>query len=170
MATKVLPTEYLGANYSGNGSTGVVSFDVDDFVTSANITASEVAETGSIDPANLVTGLTYTITTLGNTDWQAIGAPTGAAVGTTFTATGQAGAGTTGVAKSGDYRRLLLAILEQSFQKYSTYAAAGTAPLKMVIGRTNVVADQTAAAAVVTRTYTVTFSVDLNTVEVAEEA
>ena len=170
MATKVLPSEYLGASYDGDGSTGIVEFDINDFVASANIEDAEVAETASIDPENLVVGLTYTITTLGDTDWQALVAPVGAAVGTTFTATGQAGAGTTGVVKSGDFRRLLLAILEQAYQKYTTYVAAATAPLKMVVGRTNVVADQTAAAAVVTRTYTVTFSVDLNTVEVAEEA
>lgn len=170
MATKLLPTEYLGANYSGDGSTGVVSFDIDDFVAAAGLAKAELPETGSIDPANLVTGLTYTITTLGNTNWQNIGAPAGAAVGTTFTATGQSVAGTTGVAKSGDIRRLMLGILEQVFQKYSEYTTAGTAPLKMLIQRSSIIENQTSASTVVTRTYTVTFQTDLNTIEVVEEA
>jgi hypothetical protein len=170
MATKLLPTEYLGANYSGDGSTGVVSFDIDDFVAAAGLAKAEIPETGSIDPENLVTGLTYTITTLGDTDWTSLGCPGVPGVGSTFTASDQAPAGTTGVAKSGDIRRLMLGILEQVFQKYTEYVTAGTAPLKMVIARDSVVSNQAAASTVVTRTYTVTFQTDLNTIEVVEEA
>lgn len=58
-----------------------------------------VATTASIDPANAVVGVALRITTLGDTDWQAMGAPAGAVVGTVFTPTAAAGAGTTGEAQ-----------------------------------------------------------------------
>ena len=47
-----------------------------------------------IDPANAVAGVALQIVALGDTDWQSIGAPAGAAVGTIFTATAASGAGT----------------------------------------------------------------------------
>jgi hypothetical protein len=58
-----------------------------------------VATTAAIDPANAVAGVSLRIYSLGNTNWQSIGAPAGAAVGTVFTATAAAGAGTTGTAQ-----------------------------------------------------------------------
>ena len=58
-----------------------------------------VATTAAIDPANAVVGVSLRIYALGNTNWQSIGAPVGAAVGTVFTATAAAGAGTTGTAQ-----------------------------------------------------------------------
>jgi hypothetical protein len=57
-----------------------------------------VATTTGIDPANAVVGVALQIEALGDTDWQAMGAPVGADVGTLFTATAAAGAGTTGTA------------------------------------------------------------------------
>ena len=57
-----------------------------------------VATTTGIDPENAVVGVALQIEALGDTDWQAMGAPAGAAVGTLFTATAAAGAGTTGTA------------------------------------------------------------------------
>ena len=50
----------------------------------------------AIDPANAVAGVSAQIVALGDTNWQAMGAPTGAAVGTIFTVTAASGAGTTG--------------------------------------------------------------------------
>lgn len=58
-----------------------------------------VATTSAIDPANAVVGVALRIATLGDTNWQAMGAPAGAIVGTIFTATAAAGAGTTGTAQ-----------------------------------------------------------------------
>jgi hypothetical protein len=62
-----------------------------------------VATAAGIDPANAVIGATPTVAlrilTLGNTDWQAMGAPVGADVGTVFTPTAASGAGTTGTAQ-----------------------------------------------------------------------
>ena len=58
-----------------------------------------VATTAAIDPANAVAGVSLRIYSLGDTNWQSIGAPAGAAVGTVFTATAAAGAGTTGTAQ-----------------------------------------------------------------------
>ena len=49
-----------------------------------------------IDPANAVAGVSAQIVALGDTNWQEMGAPAGAAVGTIFTVTASAGAGTTG--------------------------------------------------------------------------
>jgi hypothetical protein len=62
-----------------------------------------VATAAGIDPANAVIGTTPTVAlrilTLGDTDWQAMGAPVGADVGTVFTPTAASGAGTTGTAQ-----------------------------------------------------------------------
>ena len=62
-----------------------------------------VATTAGIDPANAVIGGSPTVSlrirVLGNTDWQAMGAPAGAIVGTVFTPTAAAGAGTSGTAQ-----------------------------------------------------------------------
>ena len=62
-----------------------------------------VATAAGIDPANAVIGATPTVAlrilTLGDTNWQAMGAPVGAAVGTVFTPTAASGAGTTGTAQ-----------------------------------------------------------------------
>ena len=52
----------------------------------------------AIDPANAVVGVSLQIVSLGDTNWQSMGAPAGAAVGTIFTPTAAAGAGTTGTA------------------------------------------------------------------------
>ena len=62
-----------------------------------------VATAAGIDPANAVISATPTVAlrilTLGDTDWQAMGAPVGAAIGTVFTPTAASGAGTTGTAQ-----------------------------------------------------------------------
>ena len=60
-----------------------------------------VATTASIDPANAVAGVALRITVVGDTDWTAMGlAPSQtAAIGTVFTPTAAAGAGTTGTAQ-----------------------------------------------------------------------
>jgi hypothetical protein len=55
-----------------------------------------VATNTAIDPANAVAGVSVRITTLGDTNWLAMGAPVGAAVGTIFQVSAAAGAGTTG--------------------------------------------------------------------------
>jgi hypothetical protein len=169
MPTKILPTEYLGANYSGNTSTGVVSFDIDDFVLSSNLSKTEIGQSANIDPVGLVIGLSYTITTLGNTDRQSIGAPTGAAVGTTFTASAQASAGTTGIVSSGDIRRVMLGVCEQMYQKYFQYSSDGTAPIKMTVGRTTGINNSIGSVTSLIVTYNIGFTVDIQTQEVTEE-
>jgi hypothetical protein len=169
MATKILPSEYLGSNYSGDTSTGVVSFDVGDFVSSSGLSNAEVGEVSAIDPENLVTGLTYTITTLGDTDWESIGAPADADVGTTFTATGQAPSGTTGEASSGDIRRIMLGICEQMYQKYFEYSSAETAPLRMTVNRTTGINNPIGATTSLIVTYSIGFTVDIQSQEVTEE-
>jgi hypothetical protein len=62
-----------------------------------------VATVAGIDPADAVIGATPSVSlrilTLGDTDWQAMGAPVGADVGTVFSPTAAAGAGTTGTAQ-----------------------------------------------------------------------
>jgi len=62
-----------------------------------------VATTTPIDPANAIIGgsptVSLRIAVLGDTDWQAMGAPAGAIIGTIFTPTAAAGAGTTGTAQ-----------------------------------------------------------------------
>ena len=60
-----------------------------------------VATTASIDPANAVAGVALRITVVGDTNWTAMGlAPSQtAAIGTVFTPTAAAGAGTTGTAQ-----------------------------------------------------------------------
>jgi hypothetical protein len=58
-----------------------------------------VATTASIDPANAVVGVALRITAVGDTDWAAMGLNGSAAVGTIFTPTAAAGAGTSGTAQ-----------------------------------------------------------------------
>jgi hypothetical protein len=62
-----------------------------------------VSTTATIDPANAVIGgsptVSLRIATLGDTDWQAMGAPAGAIVGTIFTPTAASVASTTGTAQ-----------------------------------------------------------------------
>jgi hypothetical protein len=62
-----------------------------------------VATTTPIDPSTAVIGgsptVSLRIAVLGDTDWQAMGAPAGAIVGTTFTPTAAAPGGTTGTAQ-----------------------------------------------------------------------
>jgi hypothetical protein len=62
-----------------------------------------VATVATIDPENAVIGgsptVSLRIAALGDTNWQAMGAPAGAIVGTVFTPTAAAGAGTTGTAQ-----------------------------------------------------------------------
>lgn len=58
-----------------------------------------VATTASIDPANAVAGVALRITTVGDTNWTAMGLSGTAAVGTIFTPTAAAGAGTSGDAQ-----------------------------------------------------------------------
>jgi hypothetical protein len=55
-----------------------------------------VATNTAIDPVNAVVGVSVRIASLGDTNWNAMGAPVGAAVGTIFLVTAAAGAGTTG--------------------------------------------------------------------------
>jgi len=52
-----------------------------------------VGDVTSIADEDLVVGYAYMITSVGSTDWQAVGAPNGAGVGTIFTCTADAGAG-----------------------------------------------------------------------------
>ena len=58
-----------------------------------------VATTTAIDPANAVAGVSLRIYSLGDTNWQNMGAPVGAAVGTVFSATAAAPAATSGTAQ-----------------------------------------------------------------------
>ena len=58
-----------------------------------------VATTAAIDPVNAVVGVSLRIYALGNTNWQNMGAPVGAAVGTVFSATAAAPAATSGTAQ-----------------------------------------------------------------------
>jgi hypothetical protein len=55
-----------------------------------------VATNTAIDPANAVVGVSVRIASLGDTNWVAMGAPVGAAVGTIFLVTAAAAASTTG--------------------------------------------------------------------------
>lgn len=57
-----------------------------------------VATNAAIDPANAVVGTSMMIATVGNTDWQSMGAPAGAAAGTVFYVTAASAGGTTGTA------------------------------------------------------------------------
>ena len=57
-----------------------------------------VATTAAIDPANAVVGVALQIAAVGDTDWQGMGAPAGAAVGTLFTPTAASAGGSTGTA------------------------------------------------------------------------
>lgn len=58
-----------------------------------------VATVTAIDPANAVTGVALRIASVGNTNWTAMGAPSNYGVGTVFTPTAAAGAGTSGTAQ-----------------------------------------------------------------------
>jgi hypothetical protein len=58
-----------------------------------------VATTTAIDPETAVPGVALRITAVGDTDWTAMGLQGGAAVGTIFTPTAAAPAGTTGTAQ-----------------------------------------------------------------------
>jgi hypothetical protein len=58
-----------------------------------------VATTASIDPANAVADVALRITAVGDTNWAAMGLNGTAAVGTIFTPSAAAGAGTTGTAQ-----------------------------------------------------------------------
>lgn len=58
-----------------------------------------VATTASIDPENAVAGVALRITAVGDTNWAAMGLSGAAAVGTIFTPTAAASAGTTGTAQ-----------------------------------------------------------------------
>lgn len=169
MPTKILPTEYLGSNYNGDTSTGVVSFDIDNFVSSSNLSKPEIGQAANIDPVGLVVGLSYTITTLGDTDWQSVGAPAGAVVGTSFTASAQSASGTTGKVSSGDIRRVLIGLCEQVYQKYFQYSADGTAPIKMTVGRTTGIQNSEGSVTSLVITYNIGFTVDIQTQEVAGE-
>ena len=57
-----------------------------------------VGMTTGIDPENAVVGTAIRIEALGDTDWEAMGAPATYAVGTIFTVTAASAAGTTGTA------------------------------------------------------------------------
>jgi hypothetical protein len=57
-----------------------------------------VATNVPIDPANAVVGVALQIAAVGDTDWQAMGAPYGAAIGTLFTPTAASAGGSTGTA------------------------------------------------------------------------
>lgn len=151
---------------SKSSEAGVITMHVDDFVATSALDPEETSEITNIDPENLVVGSSYTITVLGNTNWQDIGAPTGAVVGTSFTASEQAPAGTTGKATFGDARRVLLGILENAYQNYLVYANNGEAPIKMVFSRASAIneTDDT-----MQRSYTVQFNLSLSSVEVNEE-
>ena len=63
------------------------------FINSAPAFATFNSAITTVAPNALVAGTTYVIATLGNTDWAAVGAPGGYAVGTVFTATAS-GSGT----------------------------------------------------------------------------
>ena len=58
-----------------------------------------VATTTPIDPENAVVGVALRIAVVGDTNWAAMGAPTGFGIGTIFTATAASAAGTTGTAQ-----------------------------------------------------------------------
>ena len=58
-----------------------------------------VATTTPIDPANAVVGVTLRIAVVGDTNWQAMGAPAGAGIGTIFTPTAASAGGTSGTAQ-----------------------------------------------------------------------
>ena len=58
-----------------------------------------VATTASIDPENAVAGVALRLTAVGDTDWTAMGLKGTAAIGTIFTPSAAAGAGTTGTAQ-----------------------------------------------------------------------
>jgi hypothetical protein len=84
---------------AGNAMLSIPTTDVQDVI-SANIEFKFLAytDTPNIDPADIEVGKTYVITTEGDTNWELLGAPTGATVGSWFRATAAAAPGTTGEA------------------------------------------------------------------------
>jgi hypothetical protein len=173
MAKKLLPSDYLGSDYSVSSSKMLIN---PLSLTGSGLTADEIIESATISLTNsgtLTIGLTYTIIALGSAttaEWNTIGwngtsSPT---VGDTFTAltTGTISTGTGATVKSGDVRRILMGIVEAAYQKYQTYTTAGTAPAKMFIGRSSSINDTTG---ILTRNYTLTFQTDISSVEVTEE-
>ena len=83
-----------------------------------------VGDVTSIADEDLTVGLAYIITALGSTDWQACGAPIGAGVGTVFTCTADAGAG------SGTANLVGVCVLEDS----ATPSAAGFMSITYTLG------------------------------------
>jgi hypothetical protein len=175
MAKKLLPSEYLGSDYSVSSSKMLIN---PVSLTSGGLTVDEIAETSVplTTGGALTAGLTYTVTTAQTgaaptlAEWNTMGW-NGTAVpvlGDTFTAltTGVVAATGSVVVKSGDVRRILFGIVEAAYQKYLTYTTAGTAPAKMSIARTSSVND---ATGVLTRFYTLTFVTDISAVEISEE-
>lgn len=175
MATNLLPSQYLGSDYSVSSSKMLIN-PVN--LTSGGLTVAEIAETSVplTTGGALTAGLTYTVTTAQTgaaptlAEWNTMGWNGTAypVVGDTFTAltTGVVAATGSVVVKSGDVRRILLGIAESAYQNYLSYTAASTAPAKMTIARTSSIND---ATGILTRFYTLTFVTDISSVEVAEE-
>ena len=95
-AYPIVKTEvYIANSYSGQ-TAGVI-------IRQKGARKYLVATTAAIDPANAVIGgsptVSLRIATLGDTNWQAMGAPAGAIVGTVFTPTAAAPGGTSGTAQ-----------------------------------------------------------------------
>lgn len=84
-----------------------------------------VATTASIDPENAVAGVALRITAVGDTDWAAMGLNGTAAVGTIFTPTAAAGAGTTGTAQEVGVCVLTSDLTPTSGLMSISYAAGG---------------------------------------------
>jgi hypothetical protein len=181
MPTKLLPTEYLGAGYSGAG--GVISITASQ-LTNGGLTAAETVQGAAVNPSSVVltTGLTYTIISVGTasssavskSSWQSLGWDSSGdsdepAIGDTFTASGGpvVTALTGPSVQSGDIRRVALGICEGLFNNYRSYDLAGTSPDKMTITRSTSFDDANDA---LQRTYTLTFLTDVTSVEVQEES
>ena len=81
-----------------------------------------VATNTAIDPANAVVGVSVRIASLGDTNWLAMGAPIGAAVGTVFQVTAASGAGT-----SGTCQEVGVCILDNDATPAAGYMAIGFA-------------------------------------------
>ncbi len=81
-----------------------------------------VATNTAIDPANAVVGVSVRIVAVGDTNWVAMGAPVGAAVGTIFQVTTAAGAGT-----SGTCQEVGVCVLDNDSTPAAGYMAVGFA-------------------------------------------
>jgi hypothetical protein len=81
-----------------------------------------VATNTAIDPANAVVGVSVRIVAVGDTNWVAMGAPVGAAVGTIFQVTTAAGAGT-----SGTCQEVGVCVLDNDATPAAGYMAVGFA-------------------------------------------